>query len=280
MTTMTLLHPGSMGAAIGGEAVRGGTRVLWVPQGRSEATRRRAGQAGLEAAGSLAEALAVSDVVLSVCPAHGAEAVAEEAARLPCAGVYVEANPTAPDRLARIAGRFSPRPVVDACVFGPDSGRTRVARLYVADRQDALRLLQEIFAGTRVDVRPTTGGFGSASALKLAFSTYQRGARVLSALAYALAEHHGVTAEALAEAQDMPRADLTDPGFIRTLAARSWRWRHELDEVARALDAAGLPPGVAVATAELMTRWEPLKDTSVESPAEALAYLRDTKDAG
>ncbi|MDT0343067.1 NAD(P)-dependent oxidoreductase [Streptomyces litchfieldiae] len=273
MTTMTLLHPGSMGAAIGAEAARAGTRMLWVRHGRSDVTCRRAEQAGLEAVDSLGEALAASEAVLSVCPAHVADDVAEQVARHSFDGTYIDANPTAPNRLDRITTLLAPQPVVDACVFGPDAGRQRVARIYVADQQDTLRLLQSVFDGTRVDVRPVTGGLGSASALKLAFSTYQRGARALVALAYALAEHHGVAAEALIEAHDMPRADLTDPGFIPTLAARGWRWQHEMREVAQALHGAGLPPGIAEATADLMSRWEPLKDVTTDSLSDALAFL-------
>ena len=50
-----LLHPGEMGAALG-NALRGrGHDVLWVSQGRSEATAERARSAGLEAVATVAE---------------------------------------------------------------------------------------------------------------------------------------------------------------------------------------------------------------------------------
>ncbi|UCM91485.1 NAD(P)-dependent oxidoreductase [Streptomyces marincola] len=277
MTTVALLHPGSMGAAIGAEAVRAGTRVLWVPLGRSAATRERAEQAGLEAVDSLSAAVAASDVVLSVCPAHAADGVAEQVAGVPFDGMYIDANPTAVPRLERIAALMAPRPVIDACIFGPDADRQRIARIYVAEQANALGLLRTVFHGTRVDVRPVSGGFGSASALKLAFSAYQRSARALAALAYALAEEHGVVAEVLAEAQDMPRADLTDPGFIPTLASRAWRWQHEMREVAQALRGAGLPSGIAEGAADLMSRWDSMKDVAAESlsPDDVLPFLRD-----
>jgi hypothetical protein len=76
----------------------------------------------------------------------------------------------------------------------------------------------------------------------------------------------------------MPRADLTDPDFIRTLAARSWRWQHEMRAVGQALGAAGLPSAVAEATADVMSRWEALKDTTVSSITEALEPLRTSDD--
>ena len=40
--TIGLLHPGEMGAAVGQCLAAGGHEVLWVPDGRSAATRKRA----------------------------------------------------------------------------------------------------------------------------------------------------------------------------------------------------------------------------------------------
>ncbi|HEY2936974.1 MAG TPA: hypothetical protein VGJ25_10265 [Gaiellaceae bacterium] len=71
-----LLFPGEMGAAVGGKAIRG--RVLWASEGRSAATATRA--SGFEDAGTVAELVARSDVVLSVCPPGIAEAVARDVA--------------------------------------------------------------------------------------------------------------------------------------------------------------------------------------------------------
>ena len=49
-TTIGLLHPGEMGAAVGQCLTAAGHRVLWVPEGRSAATRKRAAEAGWIAA--------------------------------------------------------------------------------------------------------------------------------------------------------------------------------------------------------------------------------------
>ena len=54
MTTIGLLHPGEMGSMVGAAVRSGGSRVLWAGEGRSAATRKRATDAGLEDAGSLA----------------------------------------------------------------------------------------------------------------------------------------------------------------------------------------------------------------------------------
>src|SRR5438046_1030692 len=80
LKTVALLHPGEMGAAIGA-CLRGrGLRVVWASAGRSAATRFRANAAGLEDLGALQRALGVADIVLSVCPPHGALALARELA--------------------------------------------------------------------------------------------------------------------------------------------------------------------------------------------------------
>jgi hypothetical protein len=44
--TIGLLHPGSMGSAFGAQLRARGHIVLWCPDGRSDATRRRAEHAG------------------------------------------------------------------------------------------------------------------------------------------------------------------------------------------------------------------------------------------
>src|SRR5258705_69562 len=61
-----------MGAVVGGVLVAAGQRVVWAADGRSAATAERAGAAGLEDAGTLAELAEQADVVLSICPPHEA----------------------------------------------------------------------------------------------------------------------------------------------------------------------------------------------------------------
>lgn len=50
-----LLHPGEMGAALGGIPVQLGHEVIWVPEGRSAASAGRANDAGREAVASIGE---------------------------------------------------------------------------------------------------------------------------------------------------------------------------------------------------------------------------------
>src|SRR5882672_6034996 len=95
-TTIALLNPGEMGAAVGACLVGAGHRVRWAGEGRSDDTKRRAAAAGLDDAGSLAQAVDGAAVVLSVCPPHGALDVAKAVAALGFRGLYVDGNAIAP----------------------------------------------------------------------------------------------------------------------------------------------------------------------------------------
>ncbi|MFF7788008.1 NAD(P)-binding domain-containing protein [Streptomyces sp. NPDC007991] len=101
--TVGLLHPGSMGSAFGTQLRARGHSMLWCPDGRSDTTRRRAEQAGLQPE-PLSELVSRSDALLSLCPPAAAEEVAAQVAELRTASVsvdtiYVEANAVAPLRV-------------------------------------------------------------------------------------------------------------------------------------------------------------------------------------
>jgi len=96
MTTIGLLNPGEMGSMVGAAVRSGGARVLWAGEGRSGATRKRASDAGLEDAGSVASVVAASDVILSVCPPYAAVDVATQVAALRFGGIFVDGNAVSP----------------------------------------------------------------------------------------------------------------------------------------------------------------------------------------
>lgn len=204
MTTVTLLHPGAMGAAVAAQAVAAGYEVLWVPDGRSVTTHRRAKEAGATGCDLLGEALARSEIVLSICPPQAAEDVATTVAGHAFAGVYVDANAINPQRMRRIAEEIRPgAKVLDGAIFGPPPGGQRAARLYLAGEAQAVDTVQPVFKDTALHVRRANGSVGSASALKMAFASYQKAARTLAGVAHALANAHGVADELTADAEVM-----------------------------------------------------------------------------
>ncbi|GAA3375177.1 NAD(P)-dependent oxidoreductase [Streptomyces racemochromogenes] len=165
--------------------------------------------------------------------------------------------------------------VLDGAVFGPPPGGRRAARFYLAGEAQAVDTVQPVFKDTALHVRRASGGIGSASALKMAFASYQKAARTLAGVAHALAHAHGVGDELTAEAQVMASNILSAPGYLPSVAARAWRWAPEMEDIAETLRAAGLPADMADAAVAVMARWEGDKDHYDLSVAEVLAHLRE-----
>src|SRR5437867_11926467 len=92
--TIGLLHPGEMGAAVGGVLRDRRQHVVSASEGRFAETRKRAEEAGLEDAGSVDELVRRSEVIFSVCPPHAAPEVAASVAGFE--DVYIDANAIAP----------------------------------------------------------------------------------------------------------------------------------------------------------------------------------------
>src|SRR5215218_3317534 len=116
MTTVAVLHPGRMGAAVGALLLHTGADVRWLPAGRGPGTRSRADAAGLAAADDLAGC----DVVLSICPPAAAVDTARSVAGF--GGLYVDATPSAPPRRHRCATWWSPA-AAPSWTAGSSAGR-------------------------------------------------------------------------------------------------------------------------------------------------------------
>lgn len=273
--TIGLLHPGSMGSAIGAQLRARGHLVLWCPDGRSETTRRRAERTGLEAE-ALPELVSRSDVLLSLCPPSAAEETATQVAELSAADagtIYVEANAVSPSRVQRIADRLAPMPVIDAAVVGSPPVGGKYPTLYLSGPGKQADRIAELFAGT--DVRPHVLGdsIGKASALKLAYSSYQKVSRVLAAVAYGAADTYGVADELLEIAARRTRSYLVETDYIPKTASRAWRWGPELEDAAALLADAGLPDSLVRAAAETLNRWDGNRGKHLDI-SEALEALR------
>lgn len=261
--TIGLLHPGSMGSAVGAQLRRRGHTVLWCPDGRSTASHHRAEHAGLEPA-SLPDVVSRSDVVLSLCPPASAESVADQVAQCRAGNIealYVEANAIAPPRMHGIIDRLAPMPVLDAAIIGSPPTGGKQPTLYLAGPATRCTLVSELLAGTDVRTHFLGKDIGKASALKLAYSSFQKVSRVLAAVAYGAADTYGVAEELVELAARRNRSYLTETDYIRTTADRAWRWRPELEDAAVLLADAGLPDSLMHAAAATLGRWEMFKDS-------------------
>ena len=229
-----------MGAAIGGRLTRAGREVLWASEGRSEATAARARAAGLRDAGTAAELAARSEVVLSICPPHGALDVARAVGDF--GGVYVDANAVSPGTAAEI------RPIVGRYVDGGIIGPPSDPRLYLSGAEaDAVA---EALIGV------TTAVLGddpvAASALKMAYAGWTKGSAALLLTVRAAARAYGVEDALIAEWEhSLPALPDRSLQAARSADEKGWRWVAEMEEIAATLAAAGLPDGFHEAAAEV-----------------------------
>ncbi|WP_329177610.1 DUF1932 domain-containing protein [Streptomyces sp. NBC_01477] len=277
--TVGLLHPGSMGAAFGAQMRARGHTILWCPDGRSDATRLRAEDADLQPA-ALAELVARSEVLLALCPPAAAEEVAAAVAAVRAASadaIYVEANAVAPSRVQRVAELLAPMPVVDAAVVGSPPAGGKTPTLYLACAYAQTDRIVQLFAGTDIQTHVLGDGLGAASALKLAYTSYQKVSRVLAAVAYGAADAYGVGDELLAIAAKRTRSYLVETDYIPKTAARAWRWGPEIEDAAGLLADAGLPDSLMHAAAATLARWDGNKDQQL-TLVEALEALRGESD--
>ena len=268
MTVVTVLHPGTMGAEVARLGVQGGATVRWVSSGRSKASRQRAADAGLQECADLHDALHDCDVVLSICPPAHAEDIARQAAGY--RGIYVDANAIAPERVHRIAELLPDARVVDGAIIGPPPKRPATTRLYLSGDTEAVA---NLFEGTALEVVVISDQLGQASALKMAYASYQKASRVLAATAHALANQHGVGEHLAREAVLLEGRPLAEPDAFTGAAARAWRWAPEMLEIATTLMAAGLPADMAAGAARTLDRWVAVRDRTDLSLAEVLAML-------
>jgi 3-hydroxyisobutyrate dehydrogenase-like beta-hydroxyacid dehydrogenase len=273
MRRIGLLHPGAMGASVGAAARSNQHTVLWASAGRTASTGARARRANLEDAGTVAQLVKASEIVLSVCPPHAAEDVASEVTQLGFAGVYVECNAISPDRtraIQRIVEKTGAHYVDGGIIGGPAWTREARTRLYLSGPRAAE--VAACFVGSPLETPVISERIGAASALKMGYAAYTKGTTALLTAILGLVEKEGVRAELARQWGDA----FTEQTVRRVCAntAKAWRFVGEMHEIAATFRGAGLPGGFHEAAAEVYERLAAFKDhaepPAIESVLEAL----------
>jgi len=280
MTTVGLLNPGEMGSMVGAAVRSGGARVLWAGEERSAATRKRASDAGLEDAGSVASVVAASDVILSVCPPHAAVDVATQVAALRFAGTFVDGNAVSPATAREIGGIVEKggATFVDGGIIGPPPVKPGTTRFYVSGAA-AERISRLLTAGA-LEAPVVPGGPGAASALKMAYASWTKGSSALLLAVCALAGAEGVEASLVREWKiSQPDLSARAEGAARSNAKKAWRFVGEMEEIAATFAAAGLPDGFHQGAAEIYRRMAIYKDGPTPSLAEVVRTLAPRRPA-
>jgi 3-hydroxyisobutyrate dehydrogenase-like beta-hydroxyacid dehydrogenase len=272
-TVIGVLHPGEMGAAVGACLTRRGLTVLWVSAGRSPATAARAAAAGMRDAGTAGEMSGQAGMILSVCPPRAALEVARSVAGFH--GIYVDANAVSPETAREIARVVETEGAayVDGGIIGAPPQSAGDSRLYLSGPRAGE--VSELFAGTALDARVMGSEPGAASAVKMAYAAWTKGTAALILAIRALARAEGVEETLLAEwEQSQPTLAARSHTAARSATEKGWRWVAEMQEIAAAMAAAGLPPGFHQAAAAIYSR-VPRATTPVSPGEHTLSTVTD-----
>jgi 3-hydroxyisobutyrate dehydrogenase-like beta-hydroxyacid dehydrogenase len=232
--TVAIIAPGNMGAGVARRLTEHNVTVLTSLTGRSEASAKRARDAGMQAVDD--RALAEADFLLSIVPPGDALALAKRLAPVLAAAntkpVYVECNAVSPPTMLGIAEVIGPTgcPFVGAGIIGPPPKPGSTNTKFYASGPAA-----DIFAGLNdygLIVRVLDGPLTAASALKMSYAGITKGFTALGA-AMMLAATRGGSAEALktelAESQPALLGYLTRQ--VPAMYSKAYRWVAELDEI-------------------------------------------------
>ena len=259
MTWIGLLHPGAMGASVGAAASGNGHTVLWASRGRSAATQERAQRGALKDAGTVPEVLAASEVLLSICPPHAAEAVAAEVAKCSFAGLYVDCNAVSPERtrgVQRIVEKGGADYVDGGIIGGPAWTREAGTCLYLSGPR--AEEVAACFAGSPLSAPVISERIGAASALKMGYAAFTKGSTALLTAILGMVEKEGVRADLARQWGDTFTTQTVRRVCDNT--AKAWRFEGEMHEIAATFHAAGLPGGFHQAAAEVFRRLAAFKD--------------------
>ena len=250
------LHPGDMGISIAASAQNAGNEVYWASEGRSPATQARAAKYGLRDAHTLAKLCAECAIIVSVCPPHAAEEVAQQVLATGFGGMYLDANAIAPQRAERIGCRYGWRPASALSMAALSAGRpgnpAAPGSTWLGRRP---MQIAACFAAGPLETQVLGAQIGRASALKMCFAAYTKGTTALLCAILATAEDLGVRRDLEQHWQrDDPQFADEVTQRVRQVTAKAWRFAGEMEEIADTFRAAGMPGEFHAAAADVYRR--------------------------
>jgi len=274
-----ILHPGEMGISIAASATNSGCNVHWVSDGRSASTRERAAKYGLTETRSLEELCDLCPIVVSVCPPHAAEALANDVLRAGFRGVFVEANAIAPQRTIQIGTAMTRGGMifVDGGIIGLPAWKPHTTCLYLSGpRADEVAAC---FSAGPLDTIVLGEEIGKASALKMCYAANTKGSVALLAAIVTTADALGVL-DALFERwrNEDPQLPGQIERRIQANTPKAWRFVGEMGEISRTFESAGAPGEFHQGAADIYERLAQFKDVrTLPSLEEILEALRAAK---
>lgn len=272
-----IIHPGEMGISIAAAAQHNGPHVYWASAGRSVATHERAARHQLHDVGTVANLCAACSIIISLCPPHAAEKIAEAVLAHNFRGLYLEANAVAPQRVTRLSEALATGGItlVDGCIIGGPAWTPGATHLYLSGPQ--AEAVAACFINSPLATHVMGPEVGQASALKMCYAAYTKGTTALLSAILATAEQLKVR-EAL-----NARWSQDEPGFAEQVerrvcqaTAKAWRFVGEMEEIAATFREAGLPDEFHLGAAAIYRRLASFRTASEKPPlAEVLAALTE-----
>jgi len=252
---IAILMPGDMGHAVGRALREHGHDVLCALDGRGGATRALAAQARLRDVGTVAQAVAQADMILSILPPSAALDQAQQVAEAMQASgkcpVYVDCNAISPDTAKAVGAAIAKAgaPFIDAGIIGLAPGKGGGTRFYVSGPDVAPMLALD---GKGFAVIRTGEAIGEASALKMVYAGLTKGTWTLQTAVLLAAKRLGVLDPLLEEFEGSQKGPLDAMrARVPFLPADSARWVGEMEEIAATFASAGVTPGFHDGAAEI-----------------------------
>ena len=243
---VAIVSPGEMGHAVGRTLREHGLDVFTCLAGRSERTRSLSRSAGLREVATLADLVREADLILSILVPSDAVSAAlllADAIRTAGTSPYVaDCNAVAPDAaavmdavLTAAGGRF-----IDASIIGFPPARGVVPRFYASGpHASAMSLLD----GKGLEIVPLGDRVGQASGIKMCYAGLTKGTFALYYGVAMAAENMGLLSELCRElSHSQPHAHDQMKRHLPRLPAKAHRWIGEMEQIAAALEHAGVTP--------------------------------------
>ena len=272
MTTIGLISPGAMGTSVGAAALNNCQQVIWAGDGRSKATHQRAKDAGLTDCKTMDALVDGAEIVLSVCPPHDAEPIAQAVADRNFSGIYVDCNAVSPSKTKQLAAMF-PDFVDGGIVGGPAWQAEAGTCLYLSGTRG--NEIASLFENSPLHTNVISNDIGAASAMKMVFAAYTKGSTALLTAILGTAEFHGVRAVL----ENQWGEEFTAQTHQRLIgnSRKAWRFAGEMREIAETFQEAEMPAGFHNAAAEVFEKLDVFKEGNADSIESLLNELAKSR---
>jgi 3-hydroxyisobutyrate dehydrogenase-like beta-hydroxyacid dehydrogenase len=277
-----ILHPGMMGIYVAESIQNSGYTVCWASERRSRQTRDRAEKFNLVDTVTLSALCETCPIIISVCPPHAAEEVAEQVLAQSYQGLYLDVNAIAPQRALRIGQQMKEARVdfVDGGIIGVPVREPGKTWLYLSG--DKAEEAVTLCSAGPLETCAIGESIGRASALKMCYAAYTKGTSALLSAILATAEVLGVRGELQTQwSRDWPNFGEQAAERVRRETAKAWRFAGEMAEIAATFREAGLPGEFHAAAEMIYRRLTGFKDApATPSLEEVLKTLTQPSEEG